>query len=412
MLVLLAHVSLVATWLSPTEYGRFAVALAASQLLSLPVLSLQRPVLRIVSGISGDQQSVLATFRIIVTATSVVCAGVMVLISFAIFGIGLSSCLAVLAVLVGCVSGWIQVVQAAYRGCGSIYRGQVCHELIRPGMALLLCFILLWMRSEVAEIAMFGVFIASLASAVPLLGGSWSFRYASLRGRLAFATIVWSLIGTSATAMQGRIEIVVLGALGQVDAAGDLSILTRLAQLGAIGLSVANCRYAPAIARSLAGCDLDRVRSTAKMALFVGVSTGAVAATVLVLEPSSVLAMVGGATPSREVGARIMAFGLMVNVCTGLALTVVTMAGMERVAAIAQLGAVGVSVTLIMSLANRMDEAGALGYVVGLAISNICLAIVCSRRLDLSVSLGCLVRCGGARRYESIRRLRLLRSGG
>ena len=376
--------------LTVDEFGRYASLVAASQLVALPIVALQRPVLRQFS--SRPDLDLSSVYLSLARQAGGYALAVVIAVSIIPALTDVPARAAWFVGVLALMSGTIQVVQAAHRGQGDFVRGQAPYEFARPILAIAATGAMI----SFGRLTLDGALVATCAGAI---GAMVLLMVASGRGErrreplaISRSSLNWFILATVAGAMIGRAEILALDVLGRPDSAGSLAVAVRIAQLGAFALSFANFRYAPTIASSLASGSGRDAAAAVRRSLTLGLVGGLPIAFVMIATPAVATAPFGGASDGRGLNVAIAGIGLCFNVLAGPAMTVLAMAGLEKTVGLVQLAAAAASLAITWTLTSHTVAAGAIGFATGTAVWNLALAWVAHRRLGIDCTPLCLVR--------------------
>ncbi|MDB4885937.1 MAG: polysaccharide biosynthesis protein [Gemmatimonadetes bacterium] len=291
------------------------------------------------------------------------------------------------------LSALLSLQQSALRGLHRLAWSQLPAFVAQPAAMLALIGVAVVLGAErIARDDAHAVLLQLLATGAALLL-AWTLLAAALPPaaggvRPEYQRRAWSASASSfllmswLNAVNGRVDVLVLGALGGAAELGPYAAARRGAGLIPLALNVSVTAMAPALARLYAVGDAPGVRALfarmSRLSLFIG----APIALALMVGGQQFLRLYGPGFPVARAALAVLSAGELVNVTAGPVATLLVVTGHQRyVAAGVALGTV-LNIVLCLLLVPRWGMNGAaVGAAGGVSAWNIVLWIHVHRRL-------------------------------
>lgn len=329
ILIGLAFVVLMATWLGTEGYGQYFFTVTLASLLALPVLAgLPTLVVREVAQARGRQDGALivgimrwSAWFVLVTSLTVATFGGLIL--FGLRGYGESWSIYTLALPLIVALGAMQLSAAYLQGHEQPVLGSLPDGLIRPGLLLGMAACAALVGSLTPQLAILAHIMAALLATGWAVIISRRFNKTAIdnlpQPKPRYETRAWlsgllplSLI-TGAALLNNRLDVIMLGWLADFSEVGRYGIAMQIAGLVAVGPTIINSISQPRIARLHGQQDRDTMQHELTQAarLGLGLSFAVMGVLALIAEPI-ILVLLGeefhGAIPALIVlgGGRVV----------------------------------------------------------------------------------------------------------
>lgn len=394
----------VARWLGPAEYGRYAVSLslaaAVSVLLAmgLPQLVAREVAVHEARGEWALRRGLLRCASLAAVLPTVVALPAVAVVAWvaSLGGTGLGERWLVLTtVSVAALLVALRVPAQWLSGRGRVIAGQFGEAIAWRGTVLVLAGLALAVPLPGSAITALSFHVLGLALAlaltVPIL---WRGERGTPRPPPAYATRRWLsggaiFMGIAALhmAMQ-HADILMLGWLAGAESAGIYGVCARIAEAGALVLIAVEVVLAPRFARLNAMGRLDRLRRLAVASARILSIPMALLLLATVLQGERFLALIGPEFASGGIALVILIAGHLVNVACGSVTALLAMAGFTRdtLAGVAVGAAANVSLNALLIPPFGLAGA-ALATAMGLLVWNILLAGRVRRRLGFDPTI-------------------------
>jgi O-antigen/teichoic acid export membrane protein len=390
---------LLARFLGPSGYGRYALAFAWSSFLLIPaVLGLDRFLVRGIAKYEVNQQWELmggllrrTNQLVLVTSTVIAACGAIAALAWLSPKLQIPFCVAMLLVPLTALT---MLRQGAMQAFGRVVSGQFPEYFIRP-LLIILGIVALELLGHltptsalVANVVGVGVaFVVGatlLIKALPKTVRSIKPEFETrqwLRASLPMMLIsgVWMANGYAA--------ILIVGALDGPPAAGIYTVAQKGAELIVLILFATNMPLAPVVARLFAKGDIDGLEHTiermARATLFVSVPIAAF----FIAFPTIYLGLFGPRFHTAAPAVMILALGQLINAAAGPSGNVLIMTGNERIAVRGVGVGLFVNIVLAVLLVPPLGVTGAaIAFATSLVLWNAVLVVVARRRVGVNVT--------------------------
>lgn len=393
--VLLAH------FLGPAGYGRYAFTLACAGVLTIvATLGLNRFVVRGIAVYETQGRWELMK-GLMVRASEVVllASAAIVLIGFGVALVWLNPSLRwpfCVGMLLVPLTALTLLRQAVMQALGRVVAGQLPEYLLRP--------ILILIGIGVLKLAGGGLLTSTSslavnvgAVAIACIVGGVTLRRAMpvvlAAVRPAYATREWMraalpmMLISGVWLLNNNFTTVVVGSLGGSHAAGVYSVVEKAGEIIVLVLVAANMPLAPAIARLHARRDREGLeRATVRVAQATLLTSVPIAASFIVF-PHVYLSIFGDGFQGGATALRIIAVGQLVNAAAGPAGNVLLMTGHERAAVVGMIAGLLANVALGVALVPSLGvTGGAIAFAGSLVVWNAILVVLARRRVGVNVT--------------------------
>ncbi|HEX5852148.1 MAG TPA: flippase [Solirubrobacteraceae bacterium] len=393
--VLLAH------FLGPAGYGRYAFTLACASVLTIvATLGLNRFVVRGVAVYETQAKwelmkgLVLRASEVVLLASAVIAViGCGVALIWLTPSLRWPFCVGMLLVPLTALT---LLRQAVMQALGRVVAGQLPEYLLRP-ILILLGIGALRLAGGGALTSTTSLAINVAAVAVACVIGGVTLRRALpavlTAVRPTYATREWvraalpMMLISGVWLLNNNFTTVVVGSLGGAHAAGVYSVVEKAGELIVLVLVAANMPLAPVIARLHARRDREGLeRSTVRVAQATLLTSVPIAAAFIVF-PQVYLSIFGDGFQGGATALRIIAVGQLVNAAAGPAGNVLIMTGHERAAAVGMIVGLAANVVLGIALVPPFGvTGGAIAFAGSLVLWNGILVVLARRRVGINVT--------------------------
>jgi O-antigen/teichoic acid export membrane protein len=393
--VLLAH------FLGPAGYGRYAFTLACASVLTiLATLGLNRFVVRGIAVYETQGRWALmkglvvrASQVVLLTSTVIVVVGCGVALAWLTPSLRWPFCVGMLLVPLTALT---LLRQAVMQAIGRVVAGQLPEYLLRPVLILLgIGALRLAGGGSLTSTTALAINVGAVTVAC-ILGGVTLRRalpsvLASVRP--AYATREWvraalpMMLISGVWLLNNNFTTVVVGSLGGSHAAGVYSVVEKAGEIIVLVLVAANMPLAPVIARLHARHDREGLeRSTERVAQATLLSSVPIAVAFIVF-PHAYLSIFGNGFQGGATALRIIAVGQLVNAAAGPAGNVLIMTGHERAAVRGMIVGLLTNVILGVALVPPLGvTGGAIAFAGSLVMWNGILVVLARRRVGVNVT--------------------------
>ncbi|WP_338113709.1 flippase [Thiococcus pfennigii] len=395
---------LLARALGPEGYGVYAFVFAIASLLAIPTqLGLPQLVVRETAKAQAAEQWGLmrGLWRWSTLAVWLFSSGVLVLAFAGLWLFGerlddltrttlIAGLLLVPLIALGNLRG------AALRGLRHVVAGQLPEHVLRPGLLIALCLIILLALPAQTLTAATAMGLHALAAAIAFGLGAWllwrarpsavASRPAPVYAARAWTASAWPLALTSGLqAINAQVGILLLGLFAASEVVGIYKVAVAVATLIAFGLSAVNLVVAPYFARLHAQGDMARLQRLVTQSARAILALAVPVTLVFVLFGEQFLALAFGPEyAGGHTALAILALGQLVNAGMGSVGILLNMTGHERDTlrgvAIAAVANVALGLVLIPPLGL---EGAALATAATLIIWNLLLRQAVWRRIRI-----------------------------
>jgi O-antigen/teichoic acid export membrane protein len=393
--VLLAH------FLGPAGYGRYAFTLACAGVLTIiATMGLNRFVVRGVAVYETQGKWELMK-GLVVRASEVV-----LLVSAAIVLVGCGVALLWLTpslrwpfcvgMLLVPLTALTLLRQAVMQALGRVVAGQLPEYLLRP-ILILLGIVALKLVGGGSLTSTTSLAVNVGAVGVACIVGGVTLRKALpavlAAVRPAYATREWvraavpMMLISGVWLLNNNFTTVVVGAFGDSHAAGVYSVVEKAGEIIVLVLVAANMPLAPAIARLHARGDREGLESSTVRVAQATLLTSVPIAAAFIAFPHVYLSIFGGGFQSGATALRIIAVGQLVNAAAGPAGNVLIMTGHERAAVTGMIAGLLANVALGVVLVPPLGvTGGAIAFAGSLVLWNAILVVLARRRVGINVT--------------------------
>lgn len=373
---------ILARLLGPTDYGLFAFSLSLATLLALPVGSglgqlLTRDIARAQK--SGDLASLNGIRLRAMHLLLAYCALLVVLVVIPYF-FGTWSLPVLAAALLAPILSLYELTAAILIGLGKPVRGQIPLLLLRP-MAVLVAALFLWLTAFMTLSTVLGAqIIASLLvltiaikfsrDALPAGVTSITPRYQGAAWRRSYPTFMM-IAGMSVLNIE--IGIVILGMIGNPEAASGMRVAQSAGQLIVLPLLAANMMIQPRLATQTLQNETAPLFATYAHAGRLSVAGAALVGLPMFFLAEPLIRLTFGETyvELAATAIQVLVIGQIFNAAVGPSGMLLAMSGQESRALRAQLTGLLCTAVLAASLAGQFGASGAaIGITAGLIVKN------------------------------------------
>jgi O-antigen/teichoic acid export membrane protein len=390
---------LLARFIGPVGYGRYALAFAWSNFLLTPaILGLDRFLVRGIATYEVNQQWELMSGLlrrtnqlVLMTSTGIAACGAVAALIWLSPELRIPFCVAMLLVPLTALT---MLRQGAMQALGRVVSGQLPEYLVRPVLiivgivALELTGHLTPTSALVANVTGVGV---AFALGVTLLIRALPKTVRSIKP--AFETRQWLRASLPMMLISGvwmanaYAAVLIVGVLDGPRAAGIYTVAQKGAELIVLILFATNMPLAPAVARLYAKGDRDRLEHTiermARATLFVSVPI----AMFFIVFPGMYLGLFGSGFQTAAPALMILALGQLINAAAGPSGNVLIMTGNERIAVRGVGAGLIANVVLALLLVPPLGVTGAaIAFATSLVLWNAALVVVARRRVGVNVT--------------------------
>ncbi len=393
--VLLAH------FLGPAGYGRYAFTVACAGVLTIvATLGLNRFVVRGVAVYETEARWDLmkglvlrASEVVLIVSATIAVIGCAVALMWLTPSLRWPFCVGMLLVPLTALT---LLRQAVMQALGRVVTGQLPEYLLRPILILLgIGALRVVGKGALTSTSSLAINVGAVAVAC-VIGGVTLRRalpavLASVRP--TYVTREWiraalpMMLISGVWLLNNNFTTVVVGSLGGSHAAGVYSVVEKAGEIIVLVLVAANMPLAPAIARLHARRDREGLEAATVRVAQATLLTSVPIAAAFVVFPHVYLSIFGDGFQGGATALRIIAVGQLVNAAAGPAGNVLIMTGHERAAVVGMVCGLLANVALGVALVPPLGvTGGAIAFAGSLVLWNGILVVLARRRVGINVT--------------------------
>jgi O-antigen/teichoic acid export membrane protein len=390
---------LLARFIGPIGYGRYALAFAWSTFLLTPaILGLDRFLVRGIATYGVNQQWELmngllrrTNQLVLLTSTSIAVCGIVTALLWLSPELQMPFCIAMLLVPLTALT---MLRQGAMQALGRVVSGQFPEYFIRP-VLIILGIVTLELLGDLTPVSALianvtGVSIAFVIGTILLMRAlPKTVRFV----KPVYATRQWlraslpmMLIGGVWMA-NSYAAVIIVGILDGPPAAGIYTVAQKGAELIVLILFAINMPLAPAVARLYAKGDHAGLEHTVERMARATLFVSAPIAVAFIAFPNIYLGLFGPGFQTAAPALMILALGQLINAAAGPSGNVLIMTGNERIAVRGVGAGLAANVVLAVLLVPPLGVTGAaIAFATSLVLWNAALVVVARRRVGVNVT--------------------------
>jgi O-antigen/teichoic acid export membrane protein len=390
---------LLARFIGPSGYGRYALAFAWSSFLLIPsILGLDRFLVRGIATYEVNQQWKLmngllrrTNQLVLVTSTSIAACGMVMAFVWLSPELQVPFCVAMLLVPLTALT---MLRQGAMQALGRVVSGQFPEYFIRP-VLIIVGIVTLELLGRLTTTSALIANVSGVAVAF-VVGATLLVRAlpATVRSaKPAFETRQWLRASLPMMLISGvwmansYAAVLIVGAVDGPRSAGIYTVAQKGAELIVLILFATNMPLAPAVARLYAKGDRDGLEHTIERMARATLLVSAPIAAGFIAFPGIYLGLFGSGFQTAAPALMILALGQLINAAAGPSGNVLIMTGNERIAVRGVAAGLVANVVLAVLLVPPLGVTGAaIAFAASLVLWNVALVVVARRRVGVNVT--------------------------